>query len=243
MNPTNKTLLMAVAVAALMAGSDFAAAQRTDGATGGMQGGAMQGGGAREGAGSTTGRSVQRSDPGPSMRERSGAEQRGSNGQRAQGLPANAGRMHAARKEWSETAEQRVGAPTGTWSVHRRTSEPPALNGPARLVSRSAPRPGASLNAPPRRADRNAPRPQPVRATAPGPKRPATSISVRSSARASARQCWHDATSHAFRTSTSAFESTPSFLAASAWLRYRTRSCAYSRGSGVTAWSSSVTRS
>jgi len=90
MNRTNKALLMAVAVAALMAGSDFAAAQRMDGTTGGMQGGAMQGGGAREGgaregAGSTTGRSVQRGEPGPSMRERSGAEQRGSNERRAQG--------------------------------------------------------------------------------------------------------------------------------------------------------------
>src|SRR5262245_5635498 len=78
----NQKLLMAVAAAAFICGSDFALAQRGEGG-GGMQGGAgMQGGergGAREGGPGAT----QRSQPG--MREQRGAEPRGSNMRGAQG--------------------------------------------------------------------------------------------------------------------------------------------------------------
>jgi hypothetical protein len=78
-NSRKQKLLMAVAAAAFICGSDFALAQRGEG---GAQGGAeVQGGargGAREGAGG-----AQRSQPG--MRERGGAEQKGSNARGAQG--------------------------------------------------------------------------------------------------------------------------------------------------------------
>lgn len=83
-NSRKQKLLMAAAAAAFMLGSDFALAQRPEG---GMQGGAgMQGGeqgGAREGVDSGRSGGTQRTQPG--MRERSGAEQRGSNARGAQG--------------------------------------------------------------------------------------------------------------------------------------------------------------
>jgi len=95
-NSRKQKLLMAVAAAAFICGSDFALAQRGEGGVqGGAQGGAeVQGGargganvqgGARGGAREDSGRSgsTQRAQPG--TRERSGAEQRGSNARGAQG--------------------------------------------------------------------------------------------------------------------------------------------------------------
>ena len=91
-NSRKQKLLMAVAAATFMLGSDFALAQ---GPQGGMQGGAgvqggagagMQGGergGAREGVDAGRSGGTQRAQPG--MRERGGAEQRGSNARGAQG--------------------------------------------------------------------------------------------------------------------------------------------------------------
>ena len=83
-NSRKQKLLMAVAAAAFICGSDFALAQRVEGG-GGVQGGANvqsgERGGAREGAG--TGGATQRSKPG--MREQRGAEPRGSNMRGAQG--------------------------------------------------------------------------------------------------------------------------------------------------------------
>ena len=94
LNRNKQMLLMAVAAAAFICGSDFALAQRGEGG-GGMQGGAgVQGGaGAQGGAGVQGGErggarqggpgATQRSQPG--MREQRGAEPRGSNMRGAQG--------------------------------------------------------------------------------------------------------------------------------------------------------------
>jgi len=80
----NQKLLMAATAAAFMLSSDFALAQRTEG---GAQGGAgVQGGergGARQGAESRGPGATQRGQSG--MRERGGAETRGSNARGAQG--------------------------------------------------------------------------------------------------------------------------------------------------------------
>jgi hypothetical protein len=81
-NSRKQKLLMAVAAAAFICGSDFALAQRGEG---GPQGGAGMQGGERGGAREDSSRSggTQRAQPG--TRERSGAEQKGSNARGAQG--------------------------------------------------------------------------------------------------------------------------------------------------------------
>lgn len=83
-NGRKQKLLMAVAAAAFICGSDFALAQRGEGGAG-MQGGAGVQGGERGGAREDSGRSggTQRAQPG--TRERGGAEQKGSNARGAQG--------------------------------------------------------------------------------------------------------------------------------------------------------------
>jgi uncharacterized protein DUF1236 len=83
-NSRKQKLLMAVAAAAFICGSDFALAQRGEGG-GGMQGGAGMQGGERSGAREDSGKSggTQRAQPG--MREKGGAEQKGSNARGAQG--------------------------------------------------------------------------------------------------------------------------------------------------------------
>lgn len=78
-NSRKQKLLMAVAAAAFICGSDFALAQRGE-AGGGVQGGANVQGGER---GDARQGGAQRAQPG--MRERSGAEQKGSNARGAQG--------------------------------------------------------------------------------------------------------------------------------------------------------------
>ena len=87
-NSRKQMLLMAVAAAAFICGSDFALAQRGEGGAGmqggaGAQGGAGVQGGERGGARQGGSGATQRSQPG--MREQRGAEPRGSNMRGAQG--------------------------------------------------------------------------------------------------------------------------------------------------------------
>src|SRR5215813_12714302 len=81
-NSRKQKLLMAAAAMAFICGSDFALAQRVEG-SGNIQGGANVQSGERSGAREGTGGATQRRQPG--MRERSGAETKGSNARGAQG--------------------------------------------------------------------------------------------------------------------------------------------------------------
>jgi len=81
-NNRKQMLLMAVAAAAFICGSDFALAQHVEGG-GGAQGGASVQGGERSGARQSGPGATQRSQPG--AREQRGAEPRGSNMRGAQG--------------------------------------------------------------------------------------------------------------------------------------------------------------